>query len=439
MSKKTAAVRGIRKSAHISRKIFTKAANLSGRVEKKADRIIHGTDPTMRIHDSVLLEKVYYEALEEIIPIHPALPRAGRQANTTLFIPSLQRSSFFGGTATALILAASVAKKHNSTLRIVETLRHGKAHTDDLSKFLNSAGTSIAAEKIELIDLSGRRYNNYGYLDIHPEDTFIASAWWDAYMLDMLPLLKPYVYLIQDYEPIFYNNSDKRVLAESTYQSTKFIPLLNTKFMYNYMVSEGYEHIKENGMWFEPAVNMGAAYGYNEGSKKDKKRLFFYGRETVSRNLFFGGLKTLSSLFSKQQLHSDEWELFMAGQDGIPDIILESGDRIQSLGKMTLDEYHNFLKTVDVAITPMMAPHPNYPTLEFASCGAAVVTTSYKTKQDLSNYSKNIILTSAEPTQYEAAILRAASMSPEERLTNAKASNIPTTWKDSFALIMKKL
>ncbi len=431
-NKKTQAFRGIRKSAHISRKILSKAANFSGRVEQKADQIIHGTDPTIKIHDTILFEKVYFETLEEVIPLHPALPRAGRRPGLTLLIPSLQKSSFFGGTATALILAALSARTQNMDLRIIETLRHGRAKIPELVSFYKAAGVFLSEEQIELIDVSGRKYNNYGYIDMHPEDIFMASAWWDAYVLDKLPLLRPYIYLIQDYEPIFYNNSDKYVLAESTYRSEKFIPVLNTELMYKFMANEGYEYIQKNGFWFEPAVNMGTVYGYPKQVSKAKKRLFFYGRESVSRNLFFSGLNVLNSLFTSQELVSSEWEIFMAGQDGIADIVLESGATVKNLGKMSLDEYHEFIKTVDVAISLMMAPHPNYPTLEFASCGAAVVTTKYKTKQDLSQYSNNIIVADATEQSLAEAIIKATKMSFSVRLQNAKKSNIPTSWQESL-------
>lgn len=436
MSKIEIAVRGVRKSAHIGRKVFSKGANFSGRIEKKADQIIHGTDPTIRIHNSTPLEKLVNTSLAEITPIHPALPLTNRKPNVTLFIPSLKKRSFFGGTATALILAGTLAKKKNLKLRIVQTLEHGSIEKKELTDFYSSNGLEIETDELILVDISPRRYNHYGYLDTHPKDTFIASAWWDAHLLNKLPLPSKYLYLIQDFEPIFYNNSDKYVLAEQTYRNNSFIPICNTELMYKFMSERGYEYIEKNGLWFEPAVSVPHK---NKSSKSSKKRLFIYGRPSVARNLFFFALESLDELFSTDRLLASEWDLCMAGQDSLSDIILPSGVKIQNLGKMNIDEYYKIVEDTDLAISPMMAPHPNYPTLEFASAGAAVVTTEWETKKDLSGYSKNIIISRIDKERFKEAIMIASKMDPGERYANARSSNIPSSWQKTLEEVVKKV
>lgn len=432
------AFRGVRKTAHISRRLFSKAAHVSGRVEQKVDRIIKGTDSTIKLHNKVLFEKVYSEALPEITPIYPALPLAGRMPAVTILVPSLQKSSFFGGIATALILAGKLSADKGLPLRIVETIKHGNAQVEQLVDFFESNNIGLGANKIKLIDLSPRTYNNYGYLDIHPDDIYIASAWWDAYILDRLPLLRPYVYLIQDYEPIFYNNSDRSVLAESTYHSEKFIPVCNTNLMRDFMSQKGYKHISKSALYFEPAVNIS-----NKSNPRprttDKRRLFLYGRPSVDRNLFYLALSCLDELFIEQSLDINDWELYMAGQDSLTDIVLETGIVIHNLGKMSLPDYYDFVGTVDIAFSPMLAPHPNYPTLEFASSGVSVVTTTYETKQDLSSYSKNIIIAPADPKSLKIALVKAAGMSAAEKQENAKNSSIGSDWHSALESVVRDL
>jgi len=416
VAKKSVVFRGIRKGAHISRRVLAKGAHFSGRVEGKADRIINGTDRTIQIHDRVLLEKFYADALPEIIPIYPALPKSNRPSNVTLLLPSLQKSSFFGGTATALIFAAKIANSAKASLRIVETLQHGGARSEELITFLKASGVELESGSIELVDLTPRTYINYGYLELHPDDIMIASAWWDAHLLDRLPLQRPYIYLIQDYEPIFYNNSDRYVLAENTYRSDHFIPVCNTRLMYDFMCKKGYVSVKKKGVWFEPAVAPRTAAP--KKSVPGKKRLFLYGRPSVERNLFFMALNCLNRAFDDESINKSEWEVYMAGQDKLPDITLNSGVTVVNKGKMHLAEYYSFLDTVHVAISPMMAPHPNYPTLEFASKGAQVVTTKYDIKTDLSAYSKNIHMCELNPESMERAILLAM-----ERVTSSKTAS----------------
>lgn len=439
--RKAQAFRGMRKAANISRRVFSKAANLSGKVERKADRIIHGTDPTIQIHDKVLFEKIYAEALPEIIPIHPALPKPGRSGSVTLFIPSLQKSSFYGGTATALIFAATIAAKKKLPLRIVETLVHGLAKEEELQSFLKTKG-GIIINDFELVNLAGRKYNHYGYLEMHPDDVFMASAWWDAHLLQQLPLGNRFIYLIQDYEPIFYNNSDQFTYAEQTYHKENFVPVCNTKLMYDFMSQNGYDYIAKHGLYFEPAVGIGKKYGHNIKKKPgEKRRIFIYGRPSVHRNLFYTALDSVNKAFSTYQLQNEEWEIFMAGQDKLSDILLDSGITVKNLGKMGLDEYYSFARTIDVAISLMLAPHPSYPPLELASLGASVVTTKYITKTNLSSYSKNLLVTDPTQEAITAGIIKAASMTHEARIKHAQNSSIPTDWqttlKNTVAAVVK--
>lgn len=433
MNKKKAVFRGVRKGAYLTRKVTSKAANFSGRIENKAGRIINGTDPTIQIHQKILQEQIIAEALPEITPLHPAMPFPGRKATVSLLIPSLQNSSFFGGTATALIVAAELAQQKKMPLRILETLKHGKATSEQLAEFLNSQGFSIRAGAISLVDVAGRKYNHYGYVDLHPDDIFIASAWWDAHLLNQLPLLKKFIYLIQDFEPIFYNNSDRYVLAEETYRNNSFVPLFNTQLMQEFVTSRGYEGIPKKALFFEPAVNIGKHIGYSESkSAEQKKRLFIYGRPGVDRNLFYRALDVTDKAFSDSILVPEEWEVYMAGQDKLPNILLDSGVTVQNLGKLSLDEYHEFAKTIDLGLSLMMAPHPSYPPLELASLGAAIVTTNYSNKQDLANYSKNIITTGSSLPALLDGIRSALAIPHATRLKNAQSMSLPSNWHEAL-------
>jgi hypothetical protein len=431
--------RTVRKSAHLTRMVLSVGANYSGRLENKAHRIINGTDASIKLHDKVLFEQLYYEALPYVLPMHPALPKAGRNGEVTLFIPSLQKSSFFGGTATALIFTGLLAVKKSQKIRIVETLQHGRTKAEQLVQFFSENNISINVDNIELVDASPRKYNNYGYINIHPDDTFIASAWWDAYILEKLPLQKKFIYLIQDYEPIFYANSDRYIMAEATYKSEQFIPVCNTELMYKFMASKGYKYIEENALWFEPAIGVGEKVGKSIAKEKnDKRKMFIYGRPSVERNLFYTALKSINEVFLNQDLDSNEWEIYMAGQDNINNIQLESGIVAKNLGKMDIDEYYQFARTIDVAISLMMAPHPSYPPLEFSSIGAGVVTSAYETKQDLSKYSKNIFV-SKNYNDLSDLIIKASKLSYEDRIKNTQSSIIGADWKKSLKDVIEKV
>lgn len=428
-------MRAVRKSAHLSHRVLRKGANFSAKVEDKTTRLITGKEFSAKLEPTMPVEKVVFNGIKyNIAPLNPALPAVGREGKVTVLVPSLNKRSFFGGTATALIVAGKLALKLKRPLRIVETLEPGGK--EGLGDFLKDNGISLPDE-VELIDVSARTYNRYGYLDLHPDDILIASAWWDAKLLSQLPLKRNFIYLIQDYEPIFYPNSDEYVFAEETYHNKNFIPVLNTELMYKFMCSKDYQHIADNGVWFEPAVSR---LQHGKSIKNtDKRRIFLYGRPSVARNLFYTAVSALNQVFDSEAIQANEWEIYMAGQDKLPNIRLSTGVQITNLGKMSMSDYSAFIKTVDVALSPMMAPHPNYPTLEFASVGAAVVSTRYRTKQTLATYSKNIIMCDLSTEDMAKALMKAMAISYDTRIDNLKSNNINNNWDEALAGVIDKI
>jgi hypothetical protein len=342
----------------------------------------------------------------------------------------LHPNGFYGGIATLLIVAATLANKLGYDLRIVQTTGYSK--DTKVLEFLALNGITIPESRFSTCDLSYRSRHRFGHLPLHPEDVVIVSAWWDAYVASQLPLQKKFVYMIQDYEPIFYNNSDSRVLAERTYHNGAFVPLCNTKLLYDFFREHGYAYIEKHGLWFEPAP----APRRPASKPRDPEAtrwLFLYGRPQVHRNLYYTALRAIDRAFASEELNGRDWELFSAGQSDVPPIKLNSGHIIKNLGKMDLMEYYDFIASVDVAVSPMLAPHPNYPTLELASLGAMVVSTKYENKQNLSRYSRNVLLADPTADDMAAKIIVAGTTDLEQRLANLEFNNIGDRWPDALA------
>lgn len=430
-------LRSIRKTAHITNRLTSKSAYFSYRVEAKATRLITGTDLSAKYSSkNVVLDKVYFNHLPSIKPVMPAMPAVGAKPSVTLFVPTLQGSSFFGGNATALIVAAKFAQKTKRQLRVVQTVKTGIKN--DLTTFFANEGINAKNLDIKVISVADRQYNQYGYIPMFPDDIFIASAWWDAHLINQLPI-KKFVYLVQDYEPAFYNNSDEYVLAEETYRSHKIIPLCNTKLMLDYMHSRGYSNFAKDAFFFEPAVSRIKSGKLIDKQPGAKKKIFLYGRPAVSRNLFFSALQALKIAIEDNDISTNDYDFFMAGQDDLPNIALTGNAVIKNLGKMNMGDYVDFSKTVDIAISPMLAPHPNYPTLEFASTGTAVVTTKYANKQSLDNYSKNIFMSDPDATSMAQAIKRAAQKPYADKIETLGENSILTNWDDSLDASIDKI
>lgn len=427
------ALRSIRKASNISRRLATKSAHFLGRVENKTDRIILKHAGGASKLNTVTVDEFVYRDFPYILPIHPALPLIGQQPSVTVFVPSLSPRGFYGGIATLLIVSATLAKKLNYHYRVVQT--SGFEKNSDVIGFLAKNGIEISEDKFSTLDASKRSVGHFSYLPLHPDDVVVVSAWWDAHVAAQLPLKRKFVYLIQDYEPIFYNNGDLQQFAESTYLSDKFTPLCNTELLYSYFKKNGYKYITENATWFEPAVGLADVKPKQKNSKK--KSIFLYGRPQVHRNMYYSAIQALDQALKDPRFSQYEWEIYSAGQSDIPNVRFSSGHTMKNLGKMNIDDYYKFIQTVDIAISPMLAPHPNYPTLEFASAGSVVVTTAWETKKDLSRYSDNILLTEPTPESMAAGLLEACDKINDH---SVKAStHIGTDWSERLSKPLNEL
>ncbi len=438
MSKKrpsVAALRGVRKASHISRRASTGAAHIFGKIENKVSKVIVEKTGSESGKESVSLDDFFYKEFPYLFPIHPALPAVGQKPSVTVFVPNLSARGFYGGIATLLITSACLAKKLGYDYRVVQT--SGFEKNNKVLEFLASKNIHLRPDSYSTIDVSFRNPSNFAYLPLHPDDVIVVSAWWDAYTASQLPLSKKFVYMLQDYEPIFYNNGDQQQFAESTYHTDNFIPLCNTKLMMKYFKSGNYPYIQNNATWFEPAV----AVPQKERVNRKTKNIFLYGRPQVHRNMFFTAIKALDTALLDPVFSKHNWNIYCAGQADIPNIRLKSGHIIKNLGKLDIQQYYDFTKTVDIAVSPMLAPHPNYPTLELASTGATVVTTKYKTKDTLRNYSKNILLSEPTVEDMSSKIIKACAIAldPNTTIEHSIESDWVKALEDSLKDVIEQL
>ncbi len=430
------ALRMLRKASHISLKASQKGSGLLDKVERRTTRIILERSGSTDGKESTDIDHFYYDRFPYLFPVHPALPEVNQRPSVTVFA-FLDPKGFYGGIATLLLVAGKLANELGYDLRIAQTT--GYSSKNDVVGFLEKNGITIEPKRYSTIDLSKRSVDSFAYLPLHPEDVVVTSAWWDAQIASMLPLKRKFIYLIQDFEPIFYNNSDESALANETYYSEKFIPICNTELLYSYFKANNYKYITDNATWFEPAPAPVVAERKPTDTKAFKKKLFLYGRPAVHRNLYMSALQAIDKAFTSAELSKDEWDIYSAGSNEAPAIKLHSGIVIKNLGKMDLDAYYEWASTIDIAVSPMLAPHPNYPTLELAALGAAVVSTKWETKQDLSNYSKNIIMTNPTIDSMARGIIEASKLSKETIKKNLKSNNINTDWSASLEIPIRDI
>lgn len=387
---------------------------------------------TNNTHSAV--EDKLYERFPNIFPLIPLIPAQRKSGTLNLLVPHVHLRGVFGGIATALIFALYLRDKFKMPLRIICT--DGPGDKTALTTFLDEYSLNFNVDNIDFIESAGRNSANKTFLEVHPLDIFIATAWWTAYLAKSLQPHRKFIYLVQDYEPIFYPNGDEKRLANETYLlDGSFIPVVNTKLLFEYFSTYTFKNFQDS-LYFEPALDK--KIFYPRPKNNTKKKLFFYARTHATRNLYYLGMSAIYKAFREKILDQNSWEVYLAG-DELQEVKILSNFSAISLGKMKLKEYAEFARTVDLAISLMESPHPSYPPLELAASGAVVITNKYLTKDDLSRYSKNILLADINEESIVDQIKKYLRMEDKEIAGNLKTNKFLHSWHESFSSVSKEI
>jgi hypothetical protein len=246
-------------------------------------------------------------------------------------------------------------------------------------------------------------YNHETIVPISKEDIFVATSWWTAYIANeavQLTEFDKFIYLAQDYEPIFYEHGAYRVLSHNSYKLNYF-PFFSTEILQKFFVETKIVDAKNCGVYFNnPVLEFEISEEKLEKQKRRKRRLLFYARPQPhnARNLYPIGCLALDRAHEMGGFPEEEWEIIAIGGDrGLQ--MLPSGLKIKHIGKFGLDEYKDLLPQHDLGLALMDSPHPSLLPIEMAAAGLLVVTNTYgtiKDKEYFSRISENIY--AVEPT-----------------------------------------
>ena len=198
------------------------------------------------------------------------------------------------------------------------------------------------------------------------------------------------IYFIQDFEPGFSAWSPDYALADATYKThpEDIIAVFNSEELFSYFKKHGYSF--GESYTFMPGLNDSLKNNLQDLSKlglKRKKRILIYGRISAERNV----LKLVRmglELWSKNYEDAASWEVLSLGET-FDDFKL-ANNTVHVPGKLSLEEYAKTMIEAYAGVSLMISPHPSYPPLEMAAFGVRSITNRFDSKEDLSNYSKNI-------------------------------------------------
>lgn len=360
----------------------------------------------------------------EITPYTPRrLDELGDEVRLNLIIPTVDKSQVFGGISTAVSFFDSICAVMNVKKRIIvsDGMDMNAELNPPFSDYKIYSQKKSSVDDMQILPYFARIEKSF---PVGKNDIFVATAWWTAYCV--MPVLKwqsetygipmnKLIYLVQDYEPFFYQWSSRFALAESTYKTDyPVIAVYNTSILRDYFDHKGYKFHKE--YYFEPSLNkkLKASLPQNTTLKK-KKQILIYGRPGTPRNAFELICAALSE-WAKKQPNAAEWTVLSAGES-FADIQIAEGVKLQSVGKLSLEAYAKTMEETYLGISIMVSPHPSYPPLEMSTFGIKTITNCYANK-DLSNFNENMVsLKNYSPSDIANKMLElCAEFKPEAKI-----------------------
>jgi hypothetical protein len=313
-------------------------------------------------------------------------------------LPCLNPDVFFGGYKAALELIAALNERGKRiTLVICEQDDDGT-----YAQYLLRDSSRIAVSMNEVTVIN--RDDIIAPLGISTDDKVIAYSAWEAQLAHTMAArtrIGKFAWLVQEYEPIFHDNGAEHVITSSAYDLPHY-PIFNSHDLLRYFVDNRlgifarsktpvrgedfavFEHVLTELDPPSPRIMLNSP----------TRKLLLYARPEAhaKRNLFPLALLALRNAVS-DGLFTGDWEFHGVGSLTAMTIDLGRSARLHLHAKMPESEYRVFMRSIDVGISLMYAPHPGLVAFEMASIGARVVTNVFTNRSAsyLRSISENII------------------------------------------------
>lgn len=351
----------------------------------------------------------------------------------TVITDSLSAGSLFGGVGTSMIMAAMLARRLDASLRVLT-----RTQPPDAGNF----ATLLGAHEVEWdqdLQFEYAPLHGSGAVPYRQGEIFLTTSWWSTWGALRSVDPKRIVYLLQEDERMFYPAGDEQLACGEVLADERIRFVVNSAMLHDHLVGDGFENLRAKGIAFEPAFP-DSIYFHQSGGRGERKRFFFYARPDNPRNLFLRGLDALTEAIGRGILKADEWEVHFVGSR-IPAVTLPAGVTPVISENLPWPEYAALIRSVDVGLSLMATPHPSYPPLDLAACGAVAVTNRFGAKQSLDQYSRNIILAEVSRDALVQAIAQAVELAADEprRLRNYREQGLSRSWNASFGPAVDQL
>lgn len=391
-------------------------------------------DPNHRVYDGHTLHLL----LNRIYDLPDVKVNPNRRRTINVLVPAFDFKSmsagFFG-----VFQVARFLRTTGWNVRLVLFDNFDFSHERFRKRFQDFPGMEDLLDEVE-VDYIGERK---APLQVSPEDVCVATVWYSAFFARKIGEAlggRRFLYLVQDYETCFFPGGSLFAVADETY-SFDYAALFSTAPLGDYFRRHdvgGFASRGLPGTHFDNACSSSLAPRGEflaANAAKEKRKLVFYSRPIVDRNMFTLAALSLVTAYERGIFDPAEWECIGMGL-GNAELELLPGVHSTSLPRMTLREYERTVGQFDVCLTLMASPHPSLIPMDCAGSGAMVVTNTFRTKtaEYLRGLSGNIIPVAPAVPEIVAGLARAAEASRDlaGRHARAAAMTYPRTWEESL-------
>lgn len=309
-----------------------------------------------------------------------------------------------GGVMTALRIAAQLQDSKGVHQRFVICSR---ADAKAVSARIQGAFPSLRGSEVLVLDSAEK------LAAIPPADIGVATLWTTAYVLARVTNCARKMYLIQDFEPLFYPAGSTSAQAEVTYRFG-FEAICNTEPLRDIYL----DRYAGEAVAFTPQLDGEVFHPGPLDKRWPRARVFFYARPENPRNAFELGAAALKRL--KHRLGSSV-EILCAGAEFDPARYGLEGV-VEPLGRLPYAQTGELYRTCHVGLASMLTPHPSYLPLELMACGALVVALHNGANEWLLQDGETCLCAEATAASLAAQLFRAVTAWEDLAPIRAKAA-----------------
>jgi hypothetical protein len=336
-----------------------------------------------------------------------------------------------------MILSAVLAERIGGSLRILT--RHESADPANFRRVLSVNGIEWNGP-LEFVHASP---NEERGVSVSENDLFLTTSWWGTRSAIGTVSTERIVYLLQEDERMFYPFGDTRLRCEETLLSPDIHFVVNSQMLFEHLTTgpDALPNVRQNGIFFEPAFPESHYYpGVINRPPGSKRNFVFYARPKNERNLYWRGLEAIGAAIEDGILRPEDWNFYFVGRS-LRETRLPRNVNPLILQNLSWSEYAALLRSIDLGLCLMDTPHPSYPPLDLAACGAVVVTNTHGIKTSLIRYSENILCASPSVQSLEDAIGAGVTLACDEtvRFGNFSRNKLLRNWRSALEETVQQL